>query len=210
MKRALFFLLLLISFEGFGQVKQKPVSYGVQYNRVQADSALRIPTVTVGIKNAYAGLDTAQLYYNKSDSGVYVYTGSQWRSVGGSGSTPSLQQVTDVGSTTTNDITLDAGSGETIGFHNDGGEGVLEIGSSSTAAVYRKQNFAWSQTSPVKILTIGRRPTLANGGTIYFPDSSGTVALLSNIPTTIPISSLTAATGTNSIDNGGFQQAWAG
>lgn len=83
MKRALFFLLLLISFEGFGQVKQKPLSYGVEYSRVQADSAFRIPTVTVGIKNAYAGLDTAQLYYNKTDSGVYVYTGSQWQIIGG-------------------------------------------------------------------------------------------------------------------------------
>lgn len=78
MKRIIFFILLLISFGVDAQVKQKPTTYGIQYRRLQADSGLRIPTVQIGTKDLYAGFDTAQLFYRKSDSALLTYTGSQW------------------------------------------------------------------------------------------------------------------------------------
>lgn len=85
------FLLLLISFAADAQVKQQLGTYGVRARRLQSDSAFRVPTVQVGIKDAYAGLDTAQLYYNKTDSTLEVYTGVQWidvvRASGGGGGT---------------------------------------------------------------------------------------------------------------------------
>lgn len=74
----IFSLLLLVSFVCDAQVKQQLGTYGVRTRRMQMDSAGRIPTVQVGIKDAYAGFDTAQVYYNKTDSTVKVYTGSQW------------------------------------------------------------------------------------------------------------------------------------
>ncbi len=48
------------------------------------------------------GIDTASIYYKLSDSSLYIYTGSQWVKVGGSGGT--LQQVTGAGNTSTNPI----------------------------------------------------------------------------------------------------------
>lgn len=83
MKKIFLSICILSSLIASSQVKQKPVSYGVQYRRVQADSAIRIPTVQVGIKDQYLGFDTAQLWYDKTDSTVEVYTGSQWIALAG-------------------------------------------------------------------------------------------------------------------------------
>jgi len=84
MTRILFFLLLISSMAS-GQVKQIYNQYGGQWKRLQADSALRIPLISVGVRNSNAGLDTGQIRYNIGDSSVKVYTGYQWRDLGGSG-----------------------------------------------------------------------------------------------------------------------------
>lgn len=79
MKRILFISALLVSFLSEAQVKQKLGTYGVVTRRLKADSAIQIPTFQVGIKDAYAGFDTAQLMYKPVDSSVYVHTGFQWQ-----------------------------------------------------------------------------------------------------------------------------------
>lgn len=55
---------------------------------------------------------------------------------------------------------------------NDGGVSTGEL---------QVDQIVFTQISPLKIQQIKRRPTLANTTVIVFPDSSGTVALLSNI-----------------------------
>lgn len=79
---------VLISLAADAQLKQQLGTYGVRARRLQSDSAFRVPTVQVGIRDFNLGFDTAQLYYNKVDSALKVYTGSQWLDVirGGSGS----------------------------------------------------------------------------------------------------------------------------
>jgi hypothetical protein len=67
---------------------------------------LNIPKVT-----ATTGRDTGGIRYALADSSVYVWTGSQWRAVGG-GSIPTLQQVTTAG----NSIYRD---GNYINFYNE-------------------------------------------------------------------------------------------
>ena len=65
------------------------------------DSVLLLPNLT-----GTAGLRGGALRYNGADSSLYVYTGTQWRKIdgSGSGSTPTLEMVTDVGNTTSNNI----------------------------------------------------------------------------------------------------------
>ena len=86
------FLLVLITITSQAQVKQNYPQYGGKWKRLQSDSAIKIPMVSVGIKDANGGLDSAQLRYDPADSSVKVYTGNQWidavRNTGG-GSTNS-------------------------------------------------------------------------------------------------------------------------
>jgi hypothetical protein len=85
MKKILIALFCLATFAAEAQIKQQLGTYGVRTRRMQADSAFKLPTFAVGIKDNYAGFDTAQLRYRFTDSTVLVYTGSQWIAVGGGG-----------------------------------------------------------------------------------------------------------------------------
>lgn len=75
-------VLMMAAFSGDAQVKQRYSQYGSIWKRLQADSAMKIPMVIVGIKDGNDGLDTAQIRYDFTDSLVKVWTGSQWRNVG--------------------------------------------------------------------------------------------------------------------------------
>lgn len=55
--------------------------------RMLFDSVVTLPMGIVRLRNINGGRDTAQIRYNKSDSSIYVYTGSQWVKSSGSGST---------------------------------------------------------------------------------------------------------------------------
>ena len=82
---------------------------------------------------ASTGKDTGAIYYKLSDSSLYIYTGSQWVKVGGSGSTPNLQAVTDVGNTSTNGAVFNFSEGSvTIG--NDGGDPYLSLTATGTGS----------------------------------------------------------------------------
>jgi hypothetical protein len=87
MKRLLFLLLLASCFlTANAQVKQIYPQYGSIWKKLQADSAIKLPMVAVGVKDYYGGFDTAQIYYNKIDSSIKLWTGSQWVTIGAGGS----------------------------------------------------------------------------------------------------------------------------
>jgi hypothetical protein len=68
------------------QIKQSMPAYGYWFKkRVAVDSAFQLPRVAIGVKDYYAGYDTAQVYYDPSDSTLKIYTGSQWIGVTGGG-----------------------------------------------------------------------------------------------------------------------------
>jgi hypothetical protein len=58
---------------GYGPVK-----------RMLFDSVVTLPMGITRLRNISGGRDTAQIRYNKNDSSLYVYTGSQWVKSGGS------------------------------------------------------------------------------------------------------------------------------
>ena len=80
-------VLLLCTFETKGQVYQAmpQAGYG-PVKRMLIDSVLTIPIGISALRNITGGRDTAQIRYQKSDSSVYVYTGSTWVKLGTGGS----------------------------------------------------------------------------------------------------------------------------
>jgi hypothetical protein len=100
MKKIFLFILLLVSIGVSAQVKQTYNQYGGKWKRLQMDSAIKIPMTIVGIKDANAGVDTAQLVYDAADSTVKVYTGSQWLPLGADLSSYLLKSDSVTGYTT--------------------------------------------------------------------------------------------------------------
>ena len=89
MKRLIFLLLVLVCSVSYGQTYQSmpQAGYG-PVQRMLFDSVVTLPMGIVRLRNINGGRDTAQIRYNKADSSIYVYTGSQWvKSSGGGGST---------------------------------------------------------------------------------------------------------------------------
>lgn len=86
MKRLLFLLLVLVCSVSYGQTYQSmpQAGYGA-VKRMLFDSVVTLPMGITSLRNISGGRDTAQIRYNKNDSSIYVYTGSQWvKSSGGS------------------------------------------------------------------------------------------------------------------------------
>jgi hypothetical protein len=96
-------LLLCASFASKGQTVDGKLytifNNWYQWSGGKFNTNLNIPKVT-----ATTGRDTGAIRYALTDSSMYVWTGSQWRQVGGS--TPTLQQVTTAGNTTTDTVTV--------------------------------------------------------------------------------------------------------
>ena len=88
MKRLLFLLLVLVCSVSYGQTYQSmpQAGYG-PVKRMLFDSVVTLPMGITSLRNISGGRDTAQIRYNKADSSIYVYTGSQWVKSSGSGST---------------------------------------------------------------------------------------------------------------------------
>jgi len=90
-------LLLCASFASKGQTVDGKLytifNNWYQWSGGKFNTNLNIPKVT-----ATTGRDTGAIRYALTDSSMYVWTGSQWRQVGGS--TPTLQQVTTAGNKT--------------------------------------------------------------------------------------------------------------
>ena len=76
MKKLFFIALILISFQGIGQVYQYLPQYGYQMNRIQADSVLKIPSDTIRNKSGIARIGTT----------IYAGNGTYWTAVSGGSS----------------------------------------------------------------------------------------------------------------------------
>lgn len=106
MMRVIFLLSFLVSFvSSFGQVYQIMPQYGYDVKRMNFDSTLQIPTVCgVPTIKSVQNLKKAAIAFDSCNNRFYQYNPSNatWSYLGGGGgSTPSLQQVTDVGNTIT-------------------------------------------------------------------------------------------------------------
>lgn len=120
--RLLLFTLSLIPLFLSAQVwQQNNIEYGFQYKGIKTTKALLIPTVQT---TAAQGRDTGSIYYRLADSSIYVWTGSQWRTLGGGGGS---SYVAGVGikidgstirwaDTINVDHTIDLTSGKTLYF----------------------------------------------------------------------------------------------
>jgi len=84
MKRLLFLFFVLSCSLSYGQTYQSmpQAGYG-PVKRMLFDSVVTIPIGITSLRNITGGKDTAQIRYNKSDSSIYVYSGTQWIKVGG-------------------------------------------------------------------------------------------------------------------------------
>ena len=86
MRYTLIILSLFLCLGASAQVYQSmpQAGYG-PVKRMLVDSVLTIPIGISQLRNITGGRDTAQIRYQKSDSSVYVYTGSTWVKLGTGG-----------------------------------------------------------------------------------------------------------------------------
>jgi hypothetical protein len=79
MQRAIIIVLLFLSFGLKAQVYQAmpQAGYG-PVKRFLTDSVLTIPTGINSLRNISGGRDAGQIRWNTTDSGFYVYSGTQW------------------------------------------------------------------------------------------------------------------------------------
>jgi hypothetical protein len=177
------FSILLVCFAAVGKAQTidgklyTPFNNYYQWIGGKFNSNLNIPKIT-----ATTGRDTGGIRYNLIDSSVYVWTGSQWRQVGG-GATPTLQQVTTAGKTTSDSIMFSGGLGEysklgyTSGGPTGGRVGFINLGS-NFASTYTKIN---AQNIEHRVWSGVRTNT--------FPDTSGNLAVGVRVNGTTTLSS---------------------
>jgi hypothetical protein len=172
-------LLILLSLIGKGQTVDGKLytnfSNWYQWSGGKFINNLNIPKVT-----ATTGRDTGGIRYALADSSMYVWTGSQWRQVGG-GAIPTLQQVTTAGNKTNVDsIIMYKGADNIIelvslfdGEANYSGKITARHGGGITRfgeLFYDGLRFRQSDS-----IVIIRPPFIPkrNNINIYFPDTSG-------------------------------------
>lgn len=173
-------LLICASFVGKGQTVDGKLytnfSNWYQWSGGKFNTNLNIPKVT-----ATTGRDTGAIRYALADSSMYIWTGSQWRAVGGS--IPTLQQVTTAGNVTTDTIKINNSNNTFSGLqlYNDvytggtsgRGEILLSMSGSSGKIKINSSQIEFRSSSNVasSLLFNG-----TNGGfSVYLPDSSGTL-----------------------------------
>lgn len=111
MKKILFVLFSLISLVSKAQVYQEMPQYGYRANRMAFDSTLSIPTVC-GVPTLKSNMiKKAAIAFDSCNNKFYKYNPKTkvWSEISG-GSSQSLQDVTDIGNTTTNEIILTNGN----------------------------------------------------------------------------------------------------
>ena len=85
------------------------------FDVVSTSSGILIPRLTTSQRDAIASPSTSELIYNSTNGRFEFFNGSDWTFIGGgSTSTPTLQEVTDEGATTTNTIEIDIDEGDAI------------------------------------------------------------------------------------------------
>jgi len=171
------------------------------------DSVLLLPNLT-----GTAGLRGGALRYNGSDSSLYVYTGTQWRKIDGSGgSTPTLQQVTTQGNTTTNDIFLTGISlfKSAAGPGNSIGNIVVKSTYNGDSIKINNRHLYWNITGSNFTTGISTNAPSQNNNILY-PDSSGTLPLRVKLNNTTyaPASNGTVDLGTINSDTATVVKAY--
>lgn len=123
MKKYILGLLLLVSFQAFGQFSNYTNING-RYKWIAGkfDSTLTLPSGTTPSLRTGGGTGPGALFYNTADSSVYQYTGSQWIKLRGTSG------VTSVGLSMPSAFTV-TGSPVT-------GSGTLSVSGAGTAAQY--------------------------------------------------------------------------
>jgi len=85
---------------------------------ISTTKGLLIPRLNTTEQNAIGTPVNGLTIYNTDSSDYVVYKSSEWRIIGsGGGSTPTWQQVTDIGNTTTNDIKIGDNDPPNANFH---------------------------------------------------------------------------------------------
>lgn len=218
------FILLLISSVTYGQSTYYIRADTIVFQKVGGNTTFKIENATRTKTNAflrnYNGGRTDFAYAIdtiwKINDSMFVFRrgdGNDTLTIPGSGggSTPTWQQTLTAGSTLNQANTIDQ-AGFDLTFKKGGGGGfnVFED-ADSTAGVgfmissngisFIRSPFYWTNHI-TSTDTTNFKPLAIN-------PSTNEIKRLTTWPiTTTPISSLTAATGTNSIDNGDFTQRW--
>lgn len=214
MRKLLILICLFISAKLSAQVYQVMPQYGYQTARMRMDSVLIVPSDTIRNKSGVARIGTQ----------LYAGNGSYWTVAGGADSSVLFtnyradtmrsnlyaNKVPYTGATQDVDLGAHKISAQTVQVKGTGGAGHLGLKHQSAAAtasgqetsIYADNNgdVAWKNDN-LYITTLKTSGNTANR--VYtFPDSSGTVALLSNVATKLNITDtanmrvrLTAGTG---------------
>ncbi len=191
-------LLILLSLIGKGQTVDGKLytnfSNWYQWSGGKFINNLNIPKLT-----ATSGRDTGGIRYALADSSVYVWTGSQWRAVGG-GAIPTLQQVTTAGNITTDSIIsrgfIIDGVSSDFSIAEDGvGSGRIALknrnGTYSLVRLGNQLSFINSAGNATTIL----KSTTAATYTTTLPDTTG------NLSVGVAANGTTYMAGTNGITN---------
>jgi hypothetical protein len=191
-------LLILLSLIGKGQTVDGKLytnfSNWYQWSGGKFINNLNIPKLT-----ATSGRDTGGIRYALADSSVYVWTGSQWRAVGG-GAIPTLQQVTTAGNITTDSIIsrgfIIDGVSSDFSIAEDGvGSGRIALKNrDGTYSLVRLGNQLSFINSAGNATTIVKSTTAATY-TTTLPDTTG------NLSVGVAANGTTYMAGTNGITN---------
>jgi hypothetical protein len=178
-------LLVLLSFTGKGQTVDGKLytifNNWYQWSGGKFNTNLNIPKVT-----ATTGRDTGGIRYNLTDSSMYIWTGSQWRKVGDGGTTPTLQQVTTAGNSTTDTIKIKDYLNNNLinlGVYQNSGNpnsraGFLDIrnNQNTNRAQYNFQDIEFRSDNKYLRLQASISDNLNNVVTLDLPDTSGTLS----------------------------------
>jgi hypothetical protein len=178
MRKILFILLCLISIRSVAQVYQEMPQYGYRANRMAFDSTLSIPT-TCGVPTLKSNvIKKAAIAFDSCNNKIYKYNPKTaiWSEVGG-GVTPNLQQVTDSGNSTSNNIIVidstnsvySSLTNEGINWYND---------TISKSGFFQWNGLGFSNGLSTYILNPNYDSI--NSFNITIPNKSGTIALTSD------------------------------
>jgi hypothetical protein len=174
-------LLICASFAGKGQTVDGKLytifNNWYQWSGGKFNTNLNIPKVT-----ATTGRDTGAIRYALADSSMYVWTGSQWRQVGGS--TPTLQQVTTAGNSTTDSINVRTPNGlllgslsyaSPLGAESRVGQLYLHEYLSNTFSRYGATSLTYYKNN--KTSSLSTQTTINNTSSLILPDTSGNLSV---------------------------------
>ena len=210
MKRIFLLLSFLVCFfVSKAQILQKQNTYGIGFNRTGADTLIYIPSDTLSVPSWGVG----KTHIARKGTTLYYWDGSKWSAISGSGGTYTAGNGLTLsgsqfklGGTLTENTNIVIDNGFRMGFDLDPSDAIFSVSTNNSDTVlkivndnriYLPQIFTVSSTTGRKVALID---TATGKVERIDPASLAT--------TSLPISSLTAATGTNDINNQNNRQIW--